>query len=179
MGGRLFATVLAAGVWVTAVSAWQAKPAPPADPVIVFETAKGTIEMQLFQAEAPKSVAHILDLMKRSFYRGQRFHRVLGSLIQVGDPNSRNMSRQDSWGTANSGRPIGVFELSKKRLHVRGAVALAHSGDPARADSQIYIMKAASPSLDGKHAVIGRVVAGMAVVDKIAVADMIKDAKVK
>ena len=180
MRTMFFAVALAAAAFMTVVSAGsQAKPAAPADPVIVFDTVKGTIEMQLFQAEAPKSVAHILALMKRSFYRGQRFHRVLGSFIQVGDPNSRSMARQDSWGSGNSGTPIGVFELSKKRTHVRGAVSLAHAGTPERADSQIFIMKAASPNLDGVHAVIGRVVTGMAVVDKIVVTDMIKDARVK
>jgi len=180
MRGLFFTVVIAAGVFVAVASAGsQAKPASPADPVIVFETAKGTIEMQLFQAEAPKSVAHILELMKRSFYRGQRFHRVLASLIQIGDPQTRSMARQNSWGAGNSGTPIGVFELSKKRTHVRGAVSLAHSGTPERADSQIFIMKTASPNLDGVHAVIGRVVTGMAVVDKIAVTDMVKDARVK
>ena len=89
------------------------------------------------------------------------------------------MSRQAYWGTGGSGRAINAFELSEKRTHVRGAVGLAHSGNPMAADSQIYIMKTASPSLDGKHAVIGQVTAGMAVVDKIAVPDMIKNATVK
>ena len=117
--------------------------------------------------------------MKRSFYRGQRFHRVEPSLVQVGDPLSRNMSRKDYWGTGNSGNPIGVFELSKKRSHVRGAVALAHGGNPLGADSQIYIMKTASPGLDGKHAIVGHVMTGMAVVDRIVVTDMIKNATVK
>ena len=157
----------------------QARPAPTPDPVIVFETAKGTIEIRLFRSEAPKSVDHLLELIKRSFYRGQRFHRATASLVQVGDPMSRDMSRQAYWGTGGTGNPIGVFELSKKRTHVRGAVGLAHGGNPLGADSQIYIMKSASPSLDGKHAIIGTVVAGMAVVDKIVVPDMIKNATVK
>jgi cyclophilin family peptidyl-prolyl cis-trans isomerase len=117
--------------------------------------------------------------MKRNFYRGQRFHRVTASLAQVGDPMSRDMSRRDYWGTGNSGSPIGVFELSKKRSHVRGAVGLAHSGNPLGADSQIYIMKTPSPSLDGKHAIVGQVISGMTVVDKIVVTDMIKNATVK
>ena len=153
-------------------------PAAP-DPVLVFETAKGTIEIRLFRSEAPKSVDHLLDLMKRSFYRGQRFHRVTASLVQWGDPTSRDMSRKDYWGSTNSGSPIGVFEWSKKRTHVRGAVGLAHSGDARGADSQLYIMKTASPGLDGKHAIVGQVIAGMTVVDKIAVTDMIKNATVK
>lgn len=174
--------VLLAMLCGAGVLAHQAKPPAPAaaaDPVLVFETAKGTIEIRLFRSEAPKSVEHILELMKRSFYRGQRFHRATSSLVQVGDPASRDMSRQAYWGTGGSGRAINAFELSKKRTHVRGAVGLAHSGNPMAADSQIYIMKTASPSLDGKHAVIGMVTAGMPVVDKIAVPDMIKNATVK
>jgi cyclophilin family peptidyl-prolyl cis-trans isomerase len=169
-------------VVVVAVSAaQQAKPKPsaPVDPVLVLDTEKGTIEIRLFQAEAPKSVAHVVELTKRSFYRGQRFHRVTPSLAQIGDPLSRNMSRKDYWGTGNSGNPIGLFELSKKRSHIRGAVGLAHSGNPLGADSQFYIMKAASPGLDGKHAIIGQVVTGMTVVDKIKVPDMVKDTKLK
>jgi cyclophilin family peptidyl-prolyl cis-trans isomerase len=157
----------------------QAKPAAAADPVLVLETAKGAIQIQLFQKEAPKSIEHMLALVKRSFYRGQRFHRVTPMLVQVGDPQSRDMSRRDYWGNGNSGNPIGVFEWSKKRTHVRGAVGLAHSGNPLGADSQFYIMKGATSSLDGKHAVIGQVIAGMAVVDKIEVTDMIKNTVVK
>ena len=99
--------------------------------------------------------------------------------MQFGDPQSRDMTRRDYWGNGNSGSPIGVFELSKTRTHVRGAVGLAHSGNPLGADSQLYIMKTPSPSLDGKHAVIGRVTSGMAVVDRIAVEDMIKNATIK
>ena len=158
----------------------QTKPAPPPpDPVFVLVMEKGTIEIRLFRAEAPKSIEHILALINRSFYRGQRFHRVTPSLAQVGDPSSRNMSRQAYWGNGNSGNPIGVFEHSKKRVHVRGAVGLAHSGSPLGADSQFYIMKTASPSLDGKHAIIGQVIAGMPVVDKLVFTDMIKDTKLK
>ena len=73
----------------------------------------------------------------------------------------------------------GVAEISKSHKHVRGAVALAHSGRPERADSQFYIMKRASPSLDGKHAVIGRVIAGMDVVDKLQRGDLITKVSVK
>ena len=157
----------------------QTKPPATPDPVFVLDTVKGVIEIRLFRSEAPKSVDHLIELIKRSFYRGQRFHRVEKSLAQVGDPQSRDMSKEAYWGNGNSGSPIGVFERIKTRLHVRGAVGLAHSGNPAGADSQFYIMKGASPSLDGKHAVIGQVVSGMAVVDKIAVPDMIKNATLK
>jgi cyclophilin family peptidyl-prolyl cis-trans isomerase len=170
----LSALLLAASAPVS-VQASQPKP----NPVLVFETAKGPFEVELFAADAPKSVDHVLALMKRSFYRGQRFHRVTASLVQFGDPQSRDMSRRDYWGNGGSGSPIGVFEMSKKYSHVRGIVGLAHAGNPANADSQLYIMKTPSPGLDGKHAIIGRVTTGMAVVDKIAVEDMIQNATVK
>jgi len=156
----------------------QSTPAA-AKPVIVMQTDQGTFEIELFPAEAPKSVAHLIDLLKRDFYRGFRFHRVTPSLVQIGDPQSRNVQRENMWGTMGSGSPIGVAEISKTRKHVRGTVGLAHSGDARFADSQIYIMKVASPSLDGKHAIIGQVVKGIEVVDKIQKADVLKLAALK
>jgi cyclophilin family peptidyl-prolyl cis-trans isomerase len=171
-------------VWMMAVSASLAGAqaargsAAGASPVMVIETVKGTIEIQLHQSEAPKSVEHILALVKRSFYRSQRVHRAEASLVQFGDPQSRDMTKQASWGSGSSFKPIGVAEISKRR-HVRGTVGLAHSGNARLADSQIYIMKAASPSLDGKHAIIGQVVRGMPVVDKLERADLLKLVTIK
>ena len=160
--------------------AGQAKPpASPANPVLVFDTLKGSFEIELFQSEAPKSVAHILDLMKRNFYRAQRFHRVTPNLAQFGDPQSRDMSKEAYWGTGGSGHTIGVFELSKKRSNVRGAVGLAHGGQPILADSQLYIVKTDQSGNDGKYAIIGRVSTGMAVVDKLVKTDIIKDCRIK
>jgi len=181
MRQNLILLCLVAVVFIALPGAEQTKPpaAPAKDPVLVLETVKGTIEIQLFRSEAPKSVDHIVELAKRSFYRGQRFHRAEKSLVQVGDPQSRDMSKEAYWGNGNSGSPIGVFERSKKRTHVRGTVGLGHSGNPAGADSQFYIMKAASSSLDGKYAIVGQVVAGMAVVDKIEVGDMIRNTILK
>lgn len=166
-------------MFLTAAPQSQTKAPATPDPVFVLETVKGVIEIRLFRSEAPKSVDHLIELIKRSFYRGQRFHRVEKSLAQVGDPQSRDMSKEAYWGNGNSGSPIGVFERIKTRSHVRGAVGLGHSGNPAGADSQFYIMKTTSPSLDGKYAVIGQVIAGMAVVDKIAVKDLIKNTSLK
>ncbi len=175
-------TMIAALLTFTAagVPAHQAKPATAKTPVIVVETAKGTIEIELFASDAPKSAAHLLELVRRGFYRGQRFHRVEASLVQVGDPQSRNVAMEGYWGQGGSGTPIGVAEISKAHSHVRGAVGLAHAGADARyADSQFYIMKTPSPSLDGKYAVVGRVIAGMDVVDKLQKRDVLKNVYVK
>ena len=154
------------------------KVAAATDPVMTFTTEKGAFEIQLFRAESPKSVEHILALAARNFFRGQRIHRVETSLVQFGDPTSRDMTMRDWWGRSSSGKPIGVAEFNK-HLHTRGAVALAHIGDPKLADSQLYIMKTASPGLNGKHVVVGQVIKGMDVVDKLRVADVFKNVTVK
>lgn len=159
-------------------AAAPAAAAGPGGPVMVVETVKGAFEIQLFEKEAPKSVQHILDLVKRSFYRSQRVHRVEPALVQFGDPQSRDMTKTGSWGTGSSYNPIGVAEFSK-RTHVRGMVGLANSGDPKLGDSQIYVMKAPSSSLNNKYVIIGQVVRGMEVVDKLEYADMIKMVSIK
>jgi cyclophilin family peptidyl-prolyl cis-trans isomerase len=149
----------------------------PAGPRMTIDTAKGTIDIRLFAADAPKTVAQILGLAKRNFYRGQRIHRVERSLVQFGDPASRDVSRQAWWGRSGSGNVIGVAEFSK-RTHARGTVSMAHSGNPANADSQMFILKTATPSYDGKHVIIGQVTSGMDVVDQLAVGDVLKQVRV-
>ncbi|MBI2833281.1 MAG: peptidylprolyl isomerase, partial [Acidobacteria bacterium] len=68
-------------------------------PVLVIDTAKGTIEFETYPEEAPKTVEHIVGLVKKGFYNGQRFHRVVpGFVIQVGDPQTRDMTKRDMWG---------------------------------------------------------------------------------
>lgn len=175
----LLLTVLIVASSILPAAQRVAKPAAT-NPVVVFETAKGTIEIELFAADAPKSTAHLLDLVRHNFYRGLRFHRVEKTLVQVGDPQSKNVAMEAYWGTGTSGTPIGVAEISRAHLHTRGAIGLAYGGGDAKfADSQFYIMKTASPSLDGKYAVVGRVVTGMEVVDKIEKRDAVKNAYVK
>jgi cyclophilin family peptidyl-prolyl cis-trans isomerase len=156
-------------------------------PVVVFQTSKGNFEMELYPAEAPKSVEHILTLVRRGFYKGLRVHRfVEGFVVQFGDPQSRDLTKRDRWGAQGSGRPIGVAEISPKHPHKLGAVGLAHSGDPTGADSQIYFClngpaRYAPPNaaLNGKYAVIGQVTSGMDVVQKLRELDVINGATVK
>jgi peptidylprolyl isomerase len=159
-----------------------AKPAAPTAPapVIVLDTVNGTIEIETFPDDAPKTVAHIVELVKRNFYNGMRFHRAEENfLVQVGDPQSRDMSREAWWGRGpGSGKPIGVSEICKRK-HVAGSVGMAHSGDPKYADSQIYIVMQPRPGLDGKFTIFGRVTSGMDVVKKLKRADILKRASVK
>jgi cyclophilin family peptidyl-prolyl cis-trans isomerase len=154
---------------------------PGAGPVIVLETVKGTIEVETYPEEAPKTVAQIVALVNKGFYNGQRFHRVDDPpfVVQIGDPVSRDMSRMDWWGRQGNGKPIGVAEITKKRKNGIGAVGMGHSGDPKLADSQFYITRRVAPELDGKYTVFGKVIKGMDVVNKLKKGDILKRASVK
>ena len=178
---RLATTVLLAlGALAAPAAAQTGKTSSGAGPVIVVETSKGTIEFETYPNEAPKTVAHITALARRKFYDGTRIHRVVkGFVVQFGDPQSRDMTKKDLWGTGCSGKPIGVGEISPKRTHTRGAVAMAYAGDPAKADSQMYITLAPQPGLDGKYTVFGNVTSGMDVVDKLEIGDVVKRVTVK
>ncbi len=177
--GEFVLGALVLGASVLSASAQQ-KPVPTG-PVIVLETSKGTIELETYPEEAPKTVARIVEYVKKGFYNGHRFHRAEPNfLIQVGDPASRNMAMQEWWGRGGSGKPIGVAEVTKRRRHIRGAVAMAYPGnDPRGADSQFYIVLKPRPELDAKYTVFGKVISGLDVIDKVRRADVLKKASVR
>jgi cyclophilin family peptidyl-prolyl cis-trans isomerase len=175
---------VAAAVIVAALAVFVALPGaqkPGTGPTIVLETVKGTIEIETYPEDAPKTVAHIVELVKKNFYNGMRFHRVEPNfLVQIGVRESRDMSLVEWWGRKpGTGNPIGVAEITKKRRHVVGSVGMAHAGDPKSAESQFYIIMQPRPGLDGKYTVFGKVVRGMDVVQKIKKADMLKRASVQ
>ena len=148
-----------------------------AAPRLLLETSAGTMTIETYPLEAPLTVAHIVELVKTGFYDGLHVHRALpGFVVQFGDPQTRDESKRSLWGrgpAASSGRPIGAAEITLKRKHQVGAVGVAHSGEPARADSQIYITLDARPDLDGQYAVFGQVVDGIDVPARLRVGDMI------
>jgi peptidyl-prolyl cis-trans isomerase B (cyclophilin B) len=154
---------------------------PGAGPVIVLETATGVMEIETYPEEAPKTVARIVELVNKGFYNGQRFHRAEPNfLIQIGDPTSRDLSKEEWWGRTASGKPIGVAEITKKRTHVRGAVAMAYPGTNAKgADSQFYVLLKPHPELDARYTVFGSVIKGMDVADKIRRGDVLRKAYLK
>ena len=127
-----------------------------------LHTSKGAIEFELFDDDAPKTVENFLKLAREGFYDGVIFHRVIPDfMIQGGDPT----------GTGR-GRPGYQFEdeFNDNKV-VRGAFAMANAG-PNTNGSQFFIVTAeATPWLDGKHTVFGRVTNGMDVVDEIESVD--------
>jgi peptidyl-prolyl cis-trans isomerase B (cyclophilin B) len=176
------ATVLAAGCAVLLRADAPAQ-IPVAAPAIQIETSRGTFVIETFPKEAPVTVAHVVALVRAGFYDGLRVHRALpGFLVQFGDPQSRDLNKQALWGrgaAAGSGTPVGVAEMSRKRLHRKGAVGLAHMGTPARADSQIYITLEPRPDLDGRYTVFGQVVSGEDLPALLQVGDVITKVSVR
>ena len=171
-GRMAMAACLVAAAVVTASAQGRAT-GQPAGPVLVVQTVKGVIEIQTYPNDAPKTVEHIVALVKRNFYNGFRIHRLSpGFVVQFGDPQTRDMTKRDRWGSGGSGNVIGVSEI--KRRHVTGAVAVAHSGDPRSADSQMYIVLSPQPKLDGNFTVFGQVTVGMDVARKLAINDIIR-----
>jgi cyclophilin family peptidyl-prolyl cis-trans isomerase len=121
-------------------------------------TNRGSIELELFDADAPKTVANFVKLSRDGFYDGVVFHRVIPDfMIQGGDPTGTGM-----------GGPGYQFEDEPNGHTVdRGALAMANSG-PNTNGSQFFIVTAGScPWLNGLHTVFGRVTSGMDVVDAI------------
>jgi cyclophilin family peptidyl-prolyl cis-trans isomerase len=127
-----------------------------------LQTSEGAIELELYPDDAPKTVENFLKLSRDGFYEGVIFHRVIPDfMIQGGDPTGTGM-----------GGPGYEFEDEFNQHPVaRGALAMANAG-PNTNGSQFFIVTAeATPWLDGKHTVFGKVTSGMDVVDRIAEAD--------
>src|SRR5213083_2199578 len=124
-----------------------------------MQTNQGTIELQLFDEDAPKTVENFKKLANDGFYDRVIFHRVIPDfMIQSGDPT----------GTGSGGPGYTFEDEPNDRKVVRGALAMANAG-PNTNGSQFFIVTAEScPWLDGKHTVFGRVVEGMDVVDEIS-----------
>ncbi len=137
-----------------------ARPASAAEPenTLYLTLKSGRVVIELRPDLAPRHVKRIKQLVRKKFYDGLKFHRVIdGFMAQTGDP------RGD--GTGGSGQRLRA-EFSRER-HVRGTLSMARASDPNSADSQFFIMVAPAPFLDGKYTIWGRVVKGMVHVDRI------------
>ena len=127
-----------------------------------LHTNHGPITIQLHDGDAPKTVENFFKLSRDGFYDGVIFHRVIPDfMIQGGDPT----------GTGTGGPGYEFEDEFNEHRVVRGALAMANAG-PNTNGSQFFIVTAeATPWLDGKHTVFGRVTSGMDVVDRISQAD--------
>ena len=136
-----------------------------ANPVVTFIMADGSVmKAELYPEVAPNTVNNFISLVKKGFYDGLIFHRVIkGFMIQGGDPNAN--------GTGGSDKTIkGEFKdngVKNNIKHKRGVISMARSSDYDSASSQFFIMQEDNDSLDGQYAAFGHVTKGMKIVDKI------------
>ena len=127
---------------------------------LILETTPGRIVIKLFTDVAPKHAERLKMLAREGFYDNVPFHRVIdGFMAQTGDGQNKN-------GTGGSKYPNLAAEFSSVPFK-RGIVGMARSNDPNSANSQFFIMYADGSFLNGKYTVVGEVVTGMDVVDKI------------
>jgi peptidylprolyl isomerase len=135
----------------------QAKPDP--QNTVILTTKDGDVTIRLRPDLAPKHVAQIKTLVKRKFYDGLTFHRVIpGFMAQTGDPNGN--------GSGGSDLPNIPAEFSSTPFK-RGTVGMARASDPDSANSQFFICFADASFLNHKYTVVGEVVSGMDVIDKV------------
>jgi peptidylprolyl isomerase len=128
------------------------------DDTLILETSKGKVVVAMRPDLAPTHVARIKELVRKRFYDGVVFHRVIeGFMAQTGDPTGT--------GTGGSGQKLKA-EFSREK-HVRGTVSMARAQSPDSGDSQFFICFEESPWLNGQYTVWGTVVEGMENVDKI------------
>ena len=136
---------------------------------LYMDVPAGRVVIEMRPDLAPATCAQIKALVRRGFYDGIVFHRVIdGFMAQTGDPKGD--------GSGGSGHPLQA-EFSNEK-HVRGVVSMARTSDPNSADSQFFIMFAPAPSLDGKYTIWGSVASGMDYVDQIKKGDAARNGAV-
>lgn len=132
-----------------------------------IQTNKGDIHIELYGEQAPLTVANFVNLAKRKYYKGLKFHRVIADfMIQGGDPTGT--------GAGGPGYRFADEFVGDLRHDSPGILSMANAG-PGTNGSQFFITHGATPWLDGKHTVFGKVTTGQDVVDSIAQGDEMTD----
>jgi len=135
-----------------------------------FDTDRGPIRIELYPDKAPLTVASFVNLAQRGFYDGLNFHRVINDfMVQGGCPQGT--------GTGGPGYKF-EDEANNGVAHERGVLSMANAG-PNTNGSQFFITHVATPWLNGKHTVFGKVVDGLDVVDAVRQGDKIKSLKIE
>jgi peptidyl-prolyl cis-trans isomerase B (cyclophilin B) len=144
------------------------KPATSAaNEVAVIHTTDGDMIVQFWPEVAPKTVENFKTLARKGFYDGTTFHRIIkGFMIQGGDPNTKDPSKQGHYGEGGPGYTIKA-EFND-RHHVFGVISMARSTDPDSAGSQFFICDGPVPGLDHKYTAFGKLIKGEDVLQKIA-----------
>jgi peptidylprolyl isomerase len=137
---------------------------------ITLHTSKGDITLEMMDKDAPNTVANFAKLAQEGFYDGTKFHRVIkGFMIQGGDPQTKDDSLANRWGTGGPGYKF-ADEIHAGNHNTIGTIAMANAG-PNTNGSQFFINVKDNAFLDTKHTVFGKVTSGMDVVETIESVD--------
>ena len=136
------------------------------NPIVTIQMESGnSIKVELYPEVAPNTVNNFISLVKKGFYNGVIFHRVIvGFMIQGGDPDGSGMGGP-GYGIKGEFNSNG---FKNDLTHTRGVISMARSQSPNSAGSQFFIMHMDSPHLDGQYAGFGKVIEGIEEVDRIA-----------
>src|ERR1051325_2629540 len=147
-----------------------------------FETNRGTIVADLFDGDAPLTVANFEKLANSGFYDGVKFHRVIADfVVQGGDPLSRDLPPGDQRiGTGGPGYRIKCETAGNPHKHEVGSLSMAHAGkDTGGSQFFIVLNEANTRHLNGVHTVFGKVIEGLDVIPKISPNDTLSKARVE
>jgi peptidyl-prolyl cis-trans isomerase A (cyclophilin A) len=158
---------IAASFLLAASFAW-AQPVHAADPVVVFKTSMGEIDIQLDPAHAPLSTANFLSYVDKKFYDGTIFHRIIPGFMVQGGGFTPDLKQKDT-------QPPIRNEASNGLHNLRGTISMARTSDPDSATSQFFLnLVDNSNKLDpgmgdpSGYAVFGKIIKGLDVIDKMA-----------
>jgi peptidyl-prolyl cis-trans isomerase B (cyclophilin B) len=136
----------------------------------IIETKNGKITIELFDKEAPGTVANFVKLIQEGFYNGLKFHRVIPEfVVQGGDPSGN--------GTGGPGYSIKCETEGNPHKHNRGALSMAHCGKDT-GGSQFFLVLEPQPHLDGVHTVFGQIIDGYDTMDLIEQGDIMENVTV-
>ena len=139
-------------------------------PQAQITTNYGVFTIEFFSTLAPKTVENFTKLSKEGFYDGIRFHRIInGFVIQGGDPQTKDLTKVNLWGTGGPGYQF-EDEIHEKNNNLKYTLSMANSG-PNTNGSQFFINVADNSFLDTKHTVFANVVSGKEIVDNIALVE--------
>lgn len=142
------------------------------NPVVTIETAERVMKVELYPEVAPNTVRNFLSLVKKGFYDGTIFHRVIpGFVIQGGDPEGTGMGGPDYHIRGEFAKNGSKNDLK----HTKGVISMARASHPDSAGSQFFLMAGDAPYLDGNYAAFGKIIEGLEEVDRIVRAP--RDAK--
>ena len=154
----------------TAIAAEEKKEEKPTvnttDEVAVIKTSEGDMVVEFWKDAAPQTIENFKKLARSGFYNGTIFHRIVkGFMIQGGDPNTKDLSKERSYGEGGPGYKIKA-EFND-HSHDRGVISMARTADPDSAGSQFFICLAPVPRLDHQYTTFGKLIKGDDVLDKI------------